>query len=81
MIPAAKTTASGTNGKIRESEVAGDITGMSAETGAHAGDPMNTGEIRVGKAADGRLTTENKHPTVLQLWRWTGKKSLEMAEA
>ena len=81
MILAAKATASGTNGKIRESEAAGDIIGMSAEAGTRADGLMSAGEIRAGKAADGRPTTESEHRTVPQLWTWTGKVSLEMAEA
>ena len=81
MIPAARATTSETNGKIRKSEAVGDIIGASTEAGTRADGLMSAGEIRVGEAADGRPTTESEHPTVLQLRRWTGKMSLEMAEA
>ena len=81
MIPAAKATARGTDGKIRESEVASSIIGKSAEAGTRADGPMSAGEIRIGKAVDGRPTIESDQPTALWPWKWTGKMSLEMAEA
>ena len=92
MTPATKATIGGTDGKIRESEVAGDIIGKSVEIGTPADGPMIAGEIRAdgpmiageiqaGEAADERRKIESGHLIVLQLLRWIGKGSLAMAEA
>ena len=92
MTPATKVTTGGTDGKIRESEAAGDIIGKSVEIGIRADGPMIAGEIRadgpmiageiqVGEAADERPKIESEHLTVLQLLKWTGRESLVMAEA
>ena len=81
MIAVVRETISETNGRIRESEAAGEVIGMIAEAGTHVDGLMNAGEARAGETTDGRLTAESEHRNVLQLWKWTGKVSLEMAEA
>ena len=62
MIPAARETASETNGKIRENKVAGDIIGMSAEAGTRADGLMSAGEIQAGEAANWETDNRARAP-------------------
>ena len=81
MIAVVRETISETNGRIRESEAAGGVIGIIAEAGTHADGLMSAGETRAGETTNGRPTAESEHRSVLQPWIWTGKVSLEMAEA
>ena len=76
-----KETTSGTNGKIRGIEAAGEVIGTIAEAGIHADGLMSAGETRTGEINAGILVTEIKHQNLHQLKKWTGKASLGMAEA
>ena len=76
-----KETTSGTNGKIREIEAAGEVIGTIAEAGIHADGLMSAGETRTGGITAGILVTEIEHQNLRRLKKWTGRTSSEMAEA
>ena len=81
MIAVVKEMISETNGKIRESEAVGEVIGIIAEAGTHVDGLMSAGETRTGEVTVGILTAETEHWNTLQLRKWTGKVSSEMAEA
>ena len=76
-----KETTSETDGKIREIEAAGEVSGTIAKAGIHADGLMSAGEVRTGEITAGILVTEIEHQNLRRLKKWTGRTSSEMAEA